>query len=635
MKRIIEIFFLFLFISAGTWAQKIPVFGNEKCTPQNDSVSKCEITSDMGSKAAEGIRINGKCQGLWYVYINGSIRQKRYYTKGRLDSVIVYKPNGKKQDLYEYYRYDRKLDTSFIYESEQWDAEGRPCSRLRNGYHITWTQGKKFSEGKYFPRPFIKDSTWVYYISNSEIIRQIENYSSGLKQGDWITFFPDGKTISTKQTFVNDTLEGDDIVNSSDGKLARLIKHIHLKDTRIWIDSMFSDMGTRMEKVIIDSIVYKGDTVYRSSKRLGDFTKFSSLAFPRQVTIGIKKRNKYVYKREVKYWDYSSMKSDVVYDFNSDNTPNTNILEASIKDKNIRSFKIYYQNKRLKENYEMLDNDSIYYQYEQYDMTGMPMLLRVKYNPDKNEKSITYSAGKIIAYSFARPDGTYSIMQYSGNGKTLYERKGKIIPCRTTLFRREGKEDLFTEKRWNNEGKLIYFRDKESPDKLVIQEFYENGKMKSETDSIYKGTDKQITTIIVRKEWDTNGKLFKKEKSNKTIHLDISTFKIAESGQYWDSTFAMISGSAMNLGTKQFLENCNITLTKDKKLLGASTRENGYFEVKKIPAGEYTLIITKDGFSPLEINISIKPSKYYKYVISLQQLEDQEQTSPHRRVSED
>src|SRR5512136_1272408 len=43
-----------------------------------------------------------------------------------------------------------------------------------------------------------------------------------------------------------------------------------------------------------------------------------------------------------------------------------------------------------------------------------------------------------------------------------------------------------------------------------------------------------------------------------------------------------------------------------KTSIGATTDENGYFAITKVPAGEYTLMVTYVGFDTLQMPVTIK-----------------------------
>ena len=167
-----------LFLNNFIWAQKIPVFGEEKCTQVNDSISNCEITHKIGGKVAEGIRMNGKANGLWIVYSNKKILQKRYYTKGHLDSLLTY--NGREFNSKTYYKYNAILDNSIVYESYSWFENGQMFNQFKNNYYIQWyIGGQKNKEGGGFYSPsVIKDGTWYLYATDGMIVEK-ENYKNG------------------------------------------------------------------------------------------------------------------------------------------------------------------------------------------------------------------------------------------------------------------------------------------------------------------------------------------------------------------------------------------------------------------------------------------------------------------------
>ena len=88
---------------------------------------------------------------------------------------------------------------------------------IKNGHFILyWSPEIIRAEGPVSNHQ--KDGEWKYYYndSNDKTVKKVGVYRSGLKQGQWITYYRDGR-IMKKESFRNDELNGAVFVYTPEG----------------------------------------------------------------------------------------------------------------------------------------------------------------------------------------------------------------------------------------------------------------------------------------------------------------------------------------------------------------------------------------------------------------------------------
>jgi antitoxin component YwqK of YwqJK toxin-antitoxin module len=135
----------------------------------------------------------GRRQGFWKVYdgdgnlkFTGEFHDGRpmgefryFYPNGRLKAVVINQDSGR-------------------------------IARTTNYY----VNGNVMATGKYLDQK--KDSTWLYFTEEESAPASEEIYRSGIKDGIWKIFYPDGKTAE-EITYLNDKKEGPWVQYFTDG----------------------------------------------------------------------------------------------------------------------------------------------------------------------------------------------------------------------------------------------------------------------------------------------------------------------------------------------------------------------------------------------------------------------------------
>jgi antitoxin component YwqK of YwqJK toxin-antitoxin module len=179
-----------------------------------------------GSISSEGMFKNGKPEGYWKTYyVTGIKRSEGKYTNFKLDSIwLFYDQTGDTTEKISYL-FDKKNGYYFKYKKDQsaglyvWSKELYAGGRKEGtGYvyfpdgkiqqTITYNAGKREGLSKEYDR-YGNVITLMEYNNDFLVSRQKINRSdnNGMKQGEWIDFYPNGSKKSEK-TYKNDQLHG-------------------------------------------------------------------------------------------------------------------------------------------------------------------------------------------------------------------------------------------------------------------------------------------------------------------------------------------------------------------------------------------------------------------------------------------
>jgi len=197
----------------------------------NETSGVWEFYYETGKLKMRGILFKSANLGLWeYFYesgeksmegiINGRNREgewKMYYENGQIKELGNYKEN-KRIGLWTYYFEDGVKKGEIEYTDD--------FGRFTEYYH----SGKVLAEG---PKSGVKNAGhWRYYAEDGTL--QTEgDYSSGKKNGEWLTYFSSGK-VSSKGKYVNDEPTGSWEYYFEDGTISSSGDFMEGKKTGYW-----------------------------------------------------------------------------------------------------------------------------------------------------------------------------------------------------------------------------------------------------------------------------------------------------------------------------------------------------------------------------------------------------------------
>lgn len=163
---------------------------------------------------------SGKKQGHWIRnYPDGSIMYdgyfiddkpagefKRYYEDGKLKSLMTFSKNGS------------EASASLFYQNGFIASKGKYLNQLKEG---TWQFFSDSEEGLLISdEEYLNDkrngSLRIFYPDST--VAEMINYKNGIKNGEWIKYYPDGSIIF-RTNYVNGKLNGNFEAFFKDGKL--------------------------------------------------------------------------------------------------------------------------------------------------------------------------------------------------------------------------------------------------------------------------------------------------------------------------------------------------------------------------------------------------------------------------------
>ncbi|MCU0460499.1 MAG: hypothetical protein MUF36_00580 [Bacteroidales bacterium] len=179
-----------------------------------------------GSISSEGMMKNGKPDGYWKTYyVTGVIKSEGKYTNFKLDSIwLFYDQAGDTTDKISYL-FDKKNGYYFKYKKDPsagvyiWSKELYAGGRKEGTGYFYFPEGKiqqtvSFNTGKRegLSKEYDKNGniiTLLEYNNDFLVSREKINRtdSNGLKQGEWIEFYPNGGK-KTEKTYKDDNLHG-------------------------------------------------------------------------------------------------------------------------------------------------------------------------------------------------------------------------------------------------------------------------------------------------------------------------------------------------------------------------------------------------------------------------------------------
>jgi|GEM_PF-3487558 len=82
-------------------------------------------------------------------------------------------------------------------------------------------------------------------------------------------------------------------------------------------------------------------------------------------------------------------------------------------------------------------------------------------------------------------------------------------------------------------------------------------------------------------------------------------------GEQAPNSDAVLSGKVVDEETKEPIEIASVYLSHT--LLGSTTNQNGFYEIKKIPAGVYTLVVSRIGYTTIKQDVEVTPGVQLVY----------------------
>lgn len=179
-----------------------------------------------GTVSSEGFIKNGKPDGFWKsYYITGIKKSEGKYTSFKLDSIwLFYDQAGDTTDKINYlfgkkngYYFKYKKDPSaglYVWSRELYAGDKKegtaflffPDGKIQQT--VTYSEGKKEGYSKEFDKNGAVITLMEYrndFLVSREKINRTD--SKGLKQGNWLDFYPDGKK-KTERFYKDDLLHG-------------------------------------------------------------------------------------------------------------------------------------------------------------------------------------------------------------------------------------------------------------------------------------------------------------------------------------------------------------------------------------------------------------------------------------------
>jgi antitoxin component YwqK of YwqJK toxin-antitoxin module len=236
------------------------------CTPSLSQVTDTlNLTDSKGMKQGHWIKKDskGKVQYEGFFRNNKPVGEfKRFYSDGKLQSVLVFSEDGKSADAVFYHTNGLKSSAG-KYVNQMKEGKWQFFSSSFNDYMISEEEYKNNQRHglsvKYYPNNIpsemvtykngARDGEWLqFYVNGNVFLRG--NYSAGKLQGRFTVYYDDGKTQYTGQ-YLDDARNGDWLKYDRNGSLNSTINYkrgiptnpdFFIKETR-YLDSLEQNKG--------------------------------------------------------------------------------------------------------------------------------------------------------------------------------------------------------------------------------------------------------------------------------------------------------------------------------------------------------------------------------------------------------
>jgi antitoxin component YwqK of YwqJK toxin-antitoxin module len=182
----------------------------------------------------------GRKQGTWKLYDDdGNLKFYGEYLNGQpVGALKFFYPDGSAKAIVTHSDNGRVVHT-------------------RNYYN----NGNPMASGKYISQK--KDSTWLYYNEEDSTLSAEENYTGGMKEGLWKTYYPEGQ-VAEEITYRQDKKDGPWVQYFTDGKVKS--KGLYVNDTIegqftvFYLNGMVEISGTYLNNEKDGTWVYMKET---------------------------------------------------------------------------------------------------------------------------------------------------------------------------------------------------------------------------------------------------------------------------------------------------------------------------------------------------------------------------------------